>query len=102
MRAHARPSQTFRALSLLRPGSLFTFSAARYSRGHHIEPHTDRAYTNVRVSFRPAAHARRPRAPAARGFHARLPAIGEPVHAGGAGLIVTICLHLPHPPTPRC
>ncbi|KAI8468679.1 MAG: hypothetical protein J3K34DRAFT_477473 [Monoraphidium minutum] len=39
--------KAFRALSLLLPGSLFTFSAARYSRGHHIEPHDDRAYTDV-------------------------------------------------------
>ena len=40
-------AKIFRAVSLLMPGALHTFSAARYTAGHHIEPHDDRAYTNV-------------------------------------------------------
>ncbi len=36
-----------RAFSLLRPGQLNAFSAARYERDHHIAPHDDRAYTPV-------------------------------------------------------
>jgi hypothetical protein len=41
--------QIFRALSLLLPGALHTFSAARYGPGHCIAPHDDRAYTRVRL-----------------------------------------------------
>lgn len=59
----AELAKAFRALSLLQPGALFTFSAARYTRGHHIEPHDDRAYTNVRRAAR-ALEARRARAAA--------------------------------------
>ena len=40
-------AKIFRAVSLLMLGALHTFSAARYTAGHHIEPHDDRAYTNV-------------------------------------------------------
>lgn len=36
-----------RAISMLLPESLNTFSAARYDRDHHIAPHDDRAYTKV-------------------------------------------------------
>lgn len=38
-----------RALTLLRPGQLHAFSAARYDARHHIAPHDDRAYTPVRM-----------------------------------------------------
>ncbi|KIZ02959.1 hypothetical protein MNEG_5005 [Monoraphidium neglectum] len=51
-------AKAFRVMSLLRPGELFTFSAARYARGHHIEPHDDRAYTNVRRAARSTAWGR--------------------------------------------
>jgi hypothetical protein len=37
----------FRVLGLLLPESLNTFSAAKYSKQHHIAPHDDRAYTQV-------------------------------------------------------
>lgn len=37
----------YRALALLLPNSLNTFSAARYNETHHIAPHDDRAYTEV-------------------------------------------------------
>eukprot|EP00798_Chlamydomonas_sp_ICE-L_P018994 gene18994-25578_t len=36
-----------RLFSTLVPDSLHTFSAARYMSGHHIDPHDDRAYTEV-------------------------------------------------------
>jgi hypothetical protein len=39
----------FRVFSLLVPGALHTFSAARYAPGHRIAPHDDRAYTRVRL-----------------------------------------------------
>lgn len=35
--------------SLLQPGELHTFSAARYDGGNHIAPHDDRAYTQVGI-----------------------------------------------------
>jgi len=40
-------AKVFRVMSLLQAESLFTFSAARYTAGDHIEPHDDRAYTHV-------------------------------------------------------
>jgi hypothetical protein len=36
-----------RALSLLLPGRLHTFSAARYMAGDNIAPHDDKAYADV-------------------------------------------------------
>ncbi|KXZ57006.1 hypothetical protein GPECTOR_1g909 [Gonium pectorale] len=38
-----------RLFSLVRPGALNSFSAARYCRSDHIAPHDDRAYTQVRL-----------------------------------------------------
>jgi len=39
----------FRLFSMVQPGELHTFSAAKYQKNHHIAPHDDRAYTNVRM-----------------------------------------------------
>ena len=39
----------YQALALLRPGELNSFSAARYQTNHHIDPHDDRAYTQVKM-----------------------------------------------------
>lgn len=39
----------YRALALLRPGELHSFSAAKYQTSHHIAPHDDRAYTDVKM-----------------------------------------------------
>uniref|UniRef100_A0A7S1IN91 Prolyl 4-hydroxylase alpha subunit domain-containing protein n=1 Tax=Eutreptiella gymnastica TaxID=73025 RepID=A0A7S1IN91_9EUGL len=39
----------FRVLSLLLPESLWTMSTAKYVQSNHIEPHDDRAYTNVQM-----------------------------------------------------
>eukprot|EP01121_Diplochlamys_sp_Union-15-3_P022170 TRINITY_DN9360_c0_g1_i4.p1 TRINITY_DN9360_c0_g1~~TRINITY_DN9360_c0_g1_i4.p1 ORF type:complete len:224 (+),score=42.17 TRINITY_DN9360_c0_g1_i4:50-721(+) len=36
-----------RVISILLPGELNTFSAAKYEKTHHIMPHDDRAYTDV-------------------------------------------------------
>ena len=38
-----------RALSVLLPEQFNSFSAGKYERSHHIEPHDDRAYTDVMV-----------------------------------------------------
>lgn len=38
-----------RVLSLLAPEHFYTFSAAKYVYGHHIEPHDDRAYADVQM-----------------------------------------------------
>ena len=43
----ANLSNIFRAIGILQPGHLSTFSAGKYERSNHIEPHDDRAYTNV-------------------------------------------------------
>jgi hypothetical protein len=45
--ACAALQKLFRAVGLLLPGEVASFSAARYGAGHHIEPHDDRAYTDV-------------------------------------------------------
>ena len=39
----------FRAIAVLQPGRLNTFSAGKYEKSNHIEPHDDRAYTDVLV-----------------------------------------------------
>ncbi|PNH05048.1 hypothetical protein TSOC_008726 [Tetrabaena socialis] len=44
----ARPCRR-RLFSLLRPGALCSFSAAKYCKSDHIAPHDDRAYTQVRL-----------------------------------------------------
>ena len=36
-----------RAISVLQPGRLNTFSAGKYEKSNHIEPHDDRAYADV-------------------------------------------------------
>ncbi|DBA99894.1 TPA: hypothetical protein ACH3X1_013780 [Trebouxia sp. C0004] len=41
--------QLFRLFHLLLPEELYTFSVARYTQGHHIAPHDDRAYTDVQM-----------------------------------------------------
>lgn len=41
--------QLFRLFHLLLPEELNTFSIARYTQGHHIAPHDDRAYTDVQM-----------------------------------------------------
>lgn len=41
--------EAVRALSLLLPGELHSFSAAKYLEGNHIDPHDDRSYTQVRA-----------------------------------------------------
>lgn len=52
-----------RVLSLLAPGVLHVFSAAKYTRSHHIDRHDDRAYTPVCVCVRVCGPLRsRPRA----------------------------------------
>ncbi len=38
-----------RVISLLLPGQLNAFSAARYDTSHHIAPHDDRAYVPVQL-----------------------------------------------------
>jgi hypothetical protein len=39
----------YRALALLRPGELHSFSAAKYQSSHHIAPHDDKAFTNCKM-----------------------------------------------------
>ncbi|GLI68866.1 hypothetical protein VaNZ11_013412 [Volvox africanus] len=47
---HARGlDAVVRLFSLVRPGSLNAFSAARYCKTDHIAPHDDRAYTQVKL-----------------------------------------------------
>jgi len=38
-----------RAISVLQPGRINTFSAGKYEKSNHIEPHDDRAYADVVV-----------------------------------------------------
>jgi hypothetical protein len=45
-----------RIFSLLLPEHYDAFSAARYERDHHIAPHDDRAYTQVRLDGGEAGH----------------------------------------------
>jgi hypothetical protein len=57
VKAHgSRLGALLRAFTLLLPGELSTFSAARYERTHGIAPHDDRAYTDVRLNT--GAHAK--------------------------------------------
>ena len=43
-------AEIFRTISVLQPGRLNTFSAGKYEKSNHIEPHDDRAYTDVFVN----------------------------------------------------
>jgi hypothetical protein len=48
---HTGPLQDLlRIFAVLLPDKLNSFSAARYDASHHIAPHDDRAYTDVRPS----------------------------------------------------
>jgi hypothetical protein len=79
-------AKAFRVMSLLRPGELFTFSAARYAQGHHIEPHDDRAYTNVRRAARSAAWARARRGAAVHSLGPRRLQSGAAGRGGAANV----------------